>query len=290
MENLRGSLTMVFAMAMFAIEDALIKSLAGSLPTGQILIFLGLSGTILFSALCRWSGIALVSPVFLSRPVLLRNLSEVAGTLTFVTALTLIPLATASAFIQAAPLMMTLGAALLFGEQVGWRRWSAIVVGFIGVLLILRPFGGAFDPNTLFALAGVIFLTARDLASRRVPRSVPNILLAAYAFGTLIPAGLFLLALNGRVVLPQSSDWTQLWAIVGVGLIGYLAITAASRMGDVSVVTPFRYTRLPFALLLGLVIFGERPDLTTLLGAVLIVCAGIYTLLREAMLKRRTKA
>lgn len=290
MDNLRGSLTMVFAMALFAMEDALIKALAGTLPTGQILVFMGLAGTPVFAWLCHRRRIRVVSATFWQRPILIRNLCEIAGAMTFVTALTLIPLATASAFVQAAPLMMTMGAAVLLGETVGWRRWTAIVVGFCGVLLILRPFGTGFDPNTLFALAGVVFLSGRDLVSRRVPRAVPSLLLATYGFAASIPAGLGLWGLDGRFVVPEAADWIKLGGIVAVGVVGYLAVTAASRMGDVSVVTPFRYTRLPFALILGLVIFGERPDVTTLLGALLIICAGLYTLLREAMLKHRAKA
>lgn len=290
MDNLRGSLTMVFAMALFAMEDALIKALAGSLPAGQILVFMGVAGTPVFAWLCHRRGIRVFSSTFWQRPIVIRNLCEIAGAMTFVTALTLIPLATASAFIQAAPLLMTMGAALLLGETVGWRRWTAIVVGFCGVLLILRPYGAGFDPNTLFALAGVIFLSGRDLVSRQVPKTVPNLLLATYGFAATIPAGLGLWALDGRFVVPDMADWIKLGAIVVVGLVGYLAVTAASRMGDVSVVTPFRYTRLPFALMLGIMLFGERPDTTTLLGALLIICAGLYTLLRESMLKRRAKA
>lgn len=287
MDNLRGATLMVFAMAMFAIEDALIKALAVSMPTGQVLIIMGICGFSVFALWCRSRRIPVVNPVFFNCAVMVRNLSEGLGAVAYVTALTLIPLAVASAFIQAAPLMMTLVAALFLGEQVGWRRWMAIAVGFGGGLLILRPFGAGFDPNALWALLGVVFLSARDLASRRVPRDVPSVLLAAYGFATLIPAGLALLPFGPAVTFPQAQDWLALAAIVTVGLVGYLAITTASRAGDVSFVTPFRYTRLPFALVLGYAMFGERPDTATLAGAALIVTAGMYTLIREARLRRR---
>ncbi|MDJ0822085.1 MAG: DMT family transporter [Paracoccaceae bacterium] len=287
MENLRGIGMMVFAMAAFAIEDALIKAAAATLPAGQILLILGFLGGAFFAALARARGIALLTPVLWSRPVMTRILTEIIGTVGVITAITTIPLSTASAILQATPLVITMGAALLFAEPVGWRRWSAIAVGFFGVLLIIRPGMAGFDPMALFAVLGVFGLAGRDLAARAVPRDIPNLQLATYGFLTLIPTGVLLMAASGGGSWPDGTTWGLLLTAVAVGIAAYWAITAASRMGDVSVITPFRYSRLIFALLIGITVFGERPDLVTYLGAALIIASGLYTFVRERRLAQR---
>ncbi len=288
MDNARGITMMVISMALFAVEDAFIKQVSAHVPTGQILLVLGLFGGGAFVAMARARGVRLISPVLLSWPVMLRNLAEIFGTMSFVTALSLIPLSTAAAIVQATPLMMTLGAAVLLRESVGWRRWSAIAVGFAGVLLILRPGMAAFDANALFAVAGVIALAVRDMAARYVPAQVGTLQLSAYGFSVLLPAGALLLLLpgGGALVMPDGPQALLLAGAVVFGVGGYYAVTLAVRTGEVSVVTPFRYARLVFATLAGMVAFGERPDAATLVGAALIVGSGLYTLLREARLRR----
>jgi drug/metabolite transporter (DMT)-like permease len=139
MNNLRGILLMVAAMAGFAVEDALIKAASATVPVGQILLFLGIGGTLAFGTLARLQGARLFTRVVLLRPVLLRNASEMLGTMCFVSAIAIAPLSTVSAILQATPLAVTLGAALFLGAEVGWRRWTAILVGFAGVLIIVRP-------------------------------------------------------------------------------------------------------------------------------------------------------
>lgn len=274
-------------MAAFAVEDALIKAAAAiGLPTGQILIVIGLGGGAIFGALARRRGIALFTPVLLRPAVLARNLSEVIGTLGFVTAITTIPLATASAILQATPLVITMGAALIFAEPVGWRRWSAIGVGFVGVLVIIRPGMDAFDPWSITAVIGVLGLAGRDLASRAVPVAISNLQIATYGFLTAIPTGLILIAASGGAVWPDGTGWLLLLGAIAVGTAGYYSITAASRTGEDAVVTPFRYTRLPFALIVGWAFFAEVPDALTYAGAALIIASGIYTFLRERRLAR----
>ena len=155
---------MVAAMAGFAVEDACIKLIAEVMPVGQILALLGAGGTLVFAALARRSGARLVSRDALARPVLLRNLGDVSAAVCFVTALALTPLSSASAILQAAPLAVTAGAALFLGERVGWRRWSAIAVGFAGVLMIVRPGLDGFLPASIFAVLSVAGLALRDVA------------------------------------------------------------------------------------------------------------------------------
>jgi drug/metabolite transporter (DMT)-like permease len=287
MENQRGALLMTAAMLGFAIEDMFIKLLAATVPLGMVLILLGAGGAVVFAVLALMRGDALFSRDLLARSVLIRNTGELIGTIGFITAIALTPLSSASAILQATPLVVTLGAALFLGEQVGWRRWSAILVGFAGVLLIIRPGLEAFEPLSLFAVLGVIGLALRDLATRTVPRAISSMQLSTYAFATLMPAGFGMLAFTGdslRMLTPL--EWLLMAAALGFGVLAYYAIVAAMRMGDVAVITPFRYSRLVFALGFGMFFFGERPDFATLVGSALIVASGIYTFWREARLAR----
>src|SRR6056297_877206 len=282
MENLRGSVLMVMAMAGFALEDMFIKHLAGSMPVGQIIATIGLGGAVIFAAICAGQGRRLFSRDLLARSVLLRNAGEMAGTMCFVTAIALTPLSQASAILQATPLAVTLGAALFLREPVGWKRWSAILVGFGGVLLVIRPGMQGFDANSLFAVQGVIGLAIRDLATRRIPRETSSMQLSFLAFLTLIPAAL-ILALFSRApgVVPTAHEWGLVAGAIVMGVLAYYAIVTAMRVGEVSYVTPFRYSRIVFALIVGWYVFQERPDGIMLLGAAVIVGSGLFTLWRE---------
>ena len=286
MENLRGSALMVLAMAGFALEDMFIKRLSLDLPIGQILILLGSGGAVIFGLGALSRGHRLFSRDLLAGPVLLRNLGELIGTIGFVTALALTPLSSASAILQATPLAVTLGAALFLKEAVGWRRWSAILVGFAGVLMVIRPGLEGFLPASLFAVQAVIGLAIRDLATRAVPASVSSMQLSSYGFATVVPAGAILLVITGAPVAPDAANWRDLAFALLLGVAAYYAIVAAMRIGEVSFVTPFRYTRLIFALIIAMTLFGERPDFWTLAGAAIIIASGLYTLLRERRLAR----
>ena len=282
MNNLRGGLLMVLAMLGFAIEDMFIKLLAGSLSVGAILVLLGIGGAFAFGALARARGEALWSRDLFHPMVLLRNGCEVLGTVGFVTAIALTPISSASAILQAIPLFVTAGAALFLGETVGWRRWLAVAVGFAGVLLILRPGLDAFEPASLFALQGALFLAGRDLATRGVPAAVTSLQLSTYAFAVIVPTGLAVL-----VFTDQTFEIPHGWAIalvaltITTGVVAYYTIVAATRIGDVSFVSPFRYSRLVFALIVGVLVFGERPDAFVLAGSAIVVGSGLYTFLRE---------
>jgi drug/metabolite transporter (DMT)-like permease len=287
MENLRGSLLMTAAMLGFAIEDMFIKMLTATVPLGMVLALLGAGGAIIFATLALLRGDRLISADLLARSVLIRNMGELIGTVGFITAIALTPLSSASAILQATPLVVTLGAALFLGEQVGWRRWSAILAGFAGVLLIIRPGLDAFEPFSLFAVMGVIGLALRDLATRTVPRAITSLQLSAYAFAITVPAGFGILAFTGDSLrMPTAGEGLLLAAAMVCAVLAYSAIVAAMRMGDVAVITPFRYARLVFALIFGVAFFGESPDTATLTGSALIVASGIYTFWREARLRR----
>ncbi|MGC1260920.1 MAG: DMT family transporter [Jannaschia helgolandensis] len=290
-DTLRGAALMVGSMACFALEDGLIKALSGTFPAAQIIWMLGLGGSLAFVGWLIATGQTVWSPHYLRPQVLLRSGFEVAGTLCFVSALALIPLATASAVIQATPLVVAMGAAVFLGARVGWRRWLAIGVGFAGVLIILRPGSAAFDPATLLAVGGMLGLAARDLVTRTMPGIVSGARLSLHAFASLVPAGLLLQFLTGASwVIPDAAQIGILAVAVAVGMVGYLAIVGATRLGDISVVSSFRYSRMLFALIVGMVAFGERPDALMIVGVVIVIGSGVFTLLREARLRAASQA
>lgn len=287
MHNLRAALLMVLAMAAFAAEDALLKALSGSIPTGQLLAVIGFAGMAVFGLWIAISPEGLRLRHLLRPQVALRNLCEGVCAITFVTALATGDLSIASAILQAQPLLMTLGAALFLGEQVGWRRWSSIAVGFCGVLLIVKPGTAAFEVSSIFAVIAVLALAVRDLVTRRLPPEVGSGLLSAGAFGSMGIAGLVLMLAAGQgAVTPTAGQGALMAATLCFGLLGYITMVIATRIAEIAVIAPFRYSRLLFALLLAVSIFSERPDALTLTGAALIAGAGIYSMWREARLRR----
>lgn len=276
--NLRGSLFMAASMAGFAVEDSFIKAAAAEVPLGQILIFMGLAGIGFFSARAAQAGDVPVPRAALSRTMALRSAFEVAGRLFYALAIALTPISVASAILQATPLVVVLGAAVLFGERVGTARWLAILAGFVGVLVILRPGLAGFDALSLLALAGMLGFAGRDLATRAAPPALSNAQLGVAGFAMLGLSGIVILVAQGGVALPSAHGWLLMCGAAGFGIFGYAALTVAMRTGEVSAVTPLRYTRLVFAMLLGALVFQERPDGMTLIGAAIIVSCGLFIL------------
>lgn len=290
-DNIRASLLMVATMAGFAVEDLLIKQLAATLPVGQILVILGLGGTVFFALVSISLRQPIWSSVLLSRPVLLRNGAEMVSTMAGVTALTLIPLSMASSILQAAPILVTLGAAVVLREKVGWRRWSAILVGIFGVMLIIRPGAEGFNAAVWLAVVAVIALAFRDLATRAASTAISTLQLAFWGYGLSVPSGLILSLLRAQPWhWPGTNAVWMLAAAQVLGIVFYYCLTLALRLGESSVVVPFRYSRLIFALALGVGVLGETVDGLMLLGLLLVTASGLYTLLREARLRRASPA
>lgn len=287
-ENLRGAILMIVSMFLFALEDMFIKMLTADLPYAQVLALVGATGLAAFWVMLLLRGGRLWTRD-LVRPVLvIRNLGEVIGAIGIVVALALSELSSTSAILQALPLMIVLGAALFLGEPVGWRRWSAIIIGFIGVLLVVRPGMAGFQPVSMMAFLAVVGLAIRDLATRRIPESVRSDQIAASAFLAILIGALVMWVVMRQPVVMLS--WRHL-ALVGmcmaVGVAGYSLLVAATRAGEASALAPYRYARLVFALFLAFFVFGERPDMLTLIGAAFIVTSGSFTMWREALVRRR---
>ncbi|WP_050930903.1 DMT family transporter [Aestuariivita boseongensis] len=279
--NLIGSAWMVAAMAGFAVEDAFIKLASQSLPVAQILVMFGLGGALVFALLARRRGERLLSADVLSRPMKIRAGFEIGGRLFYTLAIALTPLSSTTVILQATPLVVVAGAALVFGERVGWRRWTAIVVGLIGVLIILQPGADSFSVLSLLAVFGMLGFAGRDLASRAAPAALSARVLGVYGFLSIVIAGVLYAPIEG-----QPFRWPEGVAVLALagatlaGVAAYQSLMTAMRTGEVSAVTPFRYTRLLFGVGLGLVVFGETLTPATLLGSGLIVLSGLFILWR----------
>ncbi len=267
---------MVAAMAAFALEDTFLKVSARHLPIGQVLMLFGLAGMLAFAVFPRGDGERLFHPAVLSRAMQVRAAFELVGRLFYTLAIALTPLSAATAILQATPVLVVLGASLYFREQVGWRRWTAVVTGLMGVLVVLRPTAADFSVLSVFTVIGIIGFAGRDLASRAVPKVLGTRHLGFYGFLIVLAAGGLFALWEGRPFLtPSPEAGMALLAAVAVGVLAYACLMKAMRTGDISTVTPFRYTRLFFGLTLGVFVFDEQIDGPMMLGCAIIIAAGL---------------
>jgi drug/metabolite transporter (DMT)-like permease len=289
--NARGVVFMNVAMAAFTVNDALMKLATEAVPLMQAICLRGILTASALLVLALATGALRVRPGRLDgRLLALRTLAEVAGTLTFLAALRHMPLANLSAILQSLPLAVTLAAALVLREAVGWRRMLAIAVGFAGVLLIVRPGSAAFDGWSVLGLISVACVVVRDLATRRFTQAVPSVAVALSAAVAVATTGFAGTVISGGFVSMTAEDSLRISAAAVALVFGYLLIVKAMRQGDVAVVAPFRYVALLWAIVLGWLWFGSLPDIATWAGAALIVASGLFTLWREARLRRRPAA
>jgi drug/metabolite transporter (DMT)-like permease len=286
--GLPNILAMCCAMALFVANDTLVKIAAVHWPAHQIMFLRGLAAlgvTFSLVVVMREMG----GLPFLKRPlVALRCAIEGFVAFTFITALAFMPIADITAILLLSPLLITTAAALFFGEQVRWRRWMAVIVGFVGMLLVVQPGGNTLGWPALLALASTFGVAARDLLTRRLPAEVPS---TVVAFGTTLAT-----ALTGGCVwlfnpgAPLSAE--PLLACAGAAVLvalGNLAIVFAFRRVETSLVSPYRYTVIVWAVLSGYFVFGNVPTILSWVGIGLIVASGLYTLYREQSLARAAR-
>ncbi len=279
-DNTRGVIFMVLSMASFTFNDAFIKTLSADLPFFQTVFLRGALTAPMIAALAWVMGDLRFS--FAAKDwlrVLLRTAAEVAAAYFFITALFNMPIANATAILQALPLSVTLAGALFLREPVGWHRLSAILVGFFGVLLIINPGPNGFNIYALYVLLAVVCVTIRDLAARKLSPTVPSLSVAVVAvLAVTVFGGIGSMSEEWVPLTPRTGGLLLRAAIMCIG--GYVFSIMAMRVGDLATVAPFRYTSLLWALLLGWYLFGEWPDTQTLIGAVIVVGAGSYALYR----------
>jgi drug/metabolite transporter (DMT)-like permease len=287
---MRGSLLMAAAMAGFTMNDAITKAVSSEMNFGEIMLVRGVVAIALIATLAWHQGAIRPLRTLVMKPVALRVAGEVLGTVAFLAAIVHLPLANTAAIFQALPLAVTLGAALMFREPVGWRRWLAIAAGFIGVLIIVRPGVEGFNQFSLFALISVLFCAVRDLATRRIPAQVPSLFITLVTTVTVTIAGAAIIVPLGGWTPPSPRALGLLTLAAVLLLIGYQCVIMALRSGDISAVAPFRYSALLWAMLLGYLVFGDVPDAMMATGATIIVLSGLYAFYRERIRHRPVAA
>ena len=281
---------MMMSMACFAVEDTFIKLLSARLPATQILFSIGFGGALITLVLAIVLNVNLADKILLNKHVISRTIADLFGALSFTSAMVLIPMSLLASILQATPLFVTLGAAILLGEKVGWRRWSAIFIGFLGVIIILQPGYGSFQLASLLGLVAVLCLALRDVVTRDMATEIPTLTVTFYACLAMGSAGFIAYPFFGPPIMPTTYEAIILICAAIIGLTGYFLLVLATRKGDVSVIAPFRYSRLLFSLGLASLILGEKLTLPILLGGLLVVSSGIYTFGRERRLVKIQKS
>ena len=278
---LRAGLFMVLAMGSFVINDTLIKIIGQSLPVGEIIMIRGFMAFLVIAAICLQQGV-ITGISHLTAPVVIaRNVLDLISTIAFVTALMHMQIANLTAVMQAVPLAVALLSMIFLREHVGTGRMTAIILGFIGVVMIVKPSIASFNVYEALALIIVFGVALRDIVTKRIPARIPTFVIALGNAGFVTVGG-------AALCLMQGFQWPALWqfgllALAALALAsGYLFMVATLRLGDLSGTAPFRYSIMVFAIVSGIVVFGEFPDGISILGMALIVITGLYAAHRES--------
>ncbi|WP_394688957.1 DMT family transporter [Hoeflea sp.] len=285
--NIRGALFMALSMAGFTINDSIVKLLTDEMSVAQVMFLRGVIATALIYMLARHQRALRPLRLLRDKWVALRVFGEVGGTITFLIGLSQVPIANASAILQALPLAVTMGAAMFLSEPVGWRRWLAILIGFAGVLIIIRPGLEGFSPYSLMILGTVLLAATRDIATRKIDATIPSLLISTVTSAAVALAGLVLIVPMGGWAPVNASQMSMIAVAACLLLVGYQFIIMAMREGEISFIAPFRYTGLLWAVLMGYLLFGEIPDIFMIVGGSIVIGSGLFTLYRERV---RSKA
>jgi len=285
-DNIRGAVFMMISMAGFVGNDAFMKAVLADLPLFTAIFWRGVLMLGAMFVLCWRTGAFRARPLrkdyrFMGQ----RGAAEILTTMCFLTALANMPIAAATAILQSLPLAVTLAAAVFLAEPVGWRRLLASAIGFTGVLMIVRPGSADFNVYALLAVAAVFLIVLRDLSTRQLSKGVPSLLVAFITAVVITLTGL--IGSGGRALAVVPMD--HLAALGGAAaflVLGYIFSVAAMRHGEIDFVSPFRYTILIWALLLGVIVFAEVPDFWTIAGSIVIVVTGLFTFYRERVAHR----
>lgn len=281
-ENLTGMFYMTLSMASFTLADLTLKWACEMLPTGQVMFILGLGCCVLFGGIVKRKQEQVFNRNFFIPAVLLRTAGEAVAVIFIFLALIYSAFTSVSAILQTLPLLLTLISFIFLGEKVGIHRILAVCIGFAGVLLIIRPGVDSFDVFSLYAVAAVIGMSMRDIGSRLSPASISAPMLALYGAMTFVVIGAVMMLFDGAKV-PTFEASGYLIAMILFASGGSYYTTRAMRLGEISVISPLRYTRLLFGMLVGVFILHEQVDQYMLLGSAIVVIAGLYVWYRERL-------
>lgn len=280
-ENARGLVAILIGSTALVVNDALVKLLSAELPSGELIVIRGVLATILLIAGVAVFRAARPIRILFTPMMLVRLFSAAIATLFIVISLRHLPLPIVNTVIQVTPLAATAGAAVIYREHVGWRRWLATLIGFLGVLLIAKPGGATFGAAAYIVLTALLFTTMRDLTTRGLDRDIPSIFVAAGSSAAIAVGGFLMIPFEAAWVAPSARAWLLMAMSAACLFVANTFVIAGLRTGEIAVIAPFRYAPVPLSLFLGYWWWGDLPDGTAFLGIGLVIAAGVYTLHRE---------
>ena len=287
-DNLRGILAILTASTAYVLHDAMAKLLSEELPISEVIIVRGVIGTMMLIAGVFVLRATRPLAVLFEPMMMVRLIATGGASLFIILALKNLPLPTVTTVLQATPLIVTAGAAWLYGDAVGWRRWAAVFTGFLGVVLIVKPGGGLGDAAWLVLFA-LVCTTTRDLSTRGIPKNIPSVYVAAAGSVVSTMTGFLILPFDTAWIVPSPFAWTLMVASAAFVFVATTFMTVGLRTGEIAVVAPFRYVPVPLALLLGYWLWGDVLDWIAGFGIALVLGAGLYTLHRERASLRRAR-
>lgn len=279
--NLRAIVMMVCGMFFFTLGDLFLKLATTAMPLGMVMMILGLGMSVLFMTMMVKNRIPLFQPSYIHSALLMRSVGEMIGVIGIFIALAYAPLSSVTAIMQSLPLVLTAMGALFLREQVGVRRLFAMMMGFIGVLIIIRPGMSGFDMFASFTLIGVIGMAIRDFGTRILPSYISTLAVSFYGALAIMLTGIVIMIITNGWQIGESAGLWYALALVIMASIGTIIVTNAIRLADIAIVSPFRFSRVVFGVGAGIVFLNETVDNMTLLGSVIVVGAGLYSWVRE---------
>ena len=278
---------MMVCMSAFVLNDAFVRLAGNSLPLAQILFIRGLLTTVALLAFAFYNGVfSLVVSKADKWRIFFRSIAEALTAYFFLTAVMNMPFANVTAILQILPMTVTLAAAFVFKEKVGIIRIALIILGFLGVILIINPSADGFNVYAVYALIAVLLITVRDLITRKLSSEVHTLLPTVSAsMGVLLFSIILMVNTSLQPLNPQNSLFIFLAAFFII--FGYYTAVLVMRSGEISFISPFRYSAILFALILGFIFFDEKPDKIALLGIVIVMTSGIILMLRNNSIQEK---
>lgn len=291
-ENLKGILAVLACSTVFVVSDAIVKLISARLPVSEIIFLRGLMATVMLGAGAQALGFMRPLRVLCEPLMLVRVLAAAAASTLVVFSLRDLPLANVNAVLQVTPLAVTAGAALVYGERVGMTRWLAAIAGFLGVLMIVKPTGGAYGWSAYTVLVALVFTTTRDLSTRGLSRDIPSMFVGAASAAAIAFSGLLVAPFDGSWVRPSTDLLLLMFASASCLFVGNTLLVMSLRTGEIGVVAPFRYAPVPLSLFLGYSWWGDMPDAIAITGIAVVLCAGLSLLYTErvSLLSRPQKS
>jgi len=273
-------------MSAFVLNDAFVRLAGDSLPLAQILFIRGLITTVLLLTFAIYGGVFSLKVSKKDKwRIFFRSIAEALTAYFFLTAVMKMPFANVTAILQILPMTVTLAAAFVFKEKVGIIRISLILFGFLGVVLIINPSADGFNLYAVYALIAVVLITIRDLITRKLSYEVPTLLPTVSAsIGVLLFSVILLINTPLQPLSAQNSLF--IFSAAFFIVFGYYTAVLVMRSGEISFISPFRYTAILFALILGFIFFDEKPDITALVGIVIVILAGVVLMMRNSSVQK----